>query len=474
MNCKKEMSFEECELAILRQAVDKVDMREGEEMLKDPEVRRIIDIVEDFLRKKKLICYGGTAINALLPTEDQFYDMTVELPDYDFFSPDPMKDAKDLADICYKKGFDKIVAKAGVHSGTFKVFVNFIPVADITFLVPELYKRIAKTAVNVDGIFYTPPNYLRMLMYLELSRPKGDPSRWEKVLKRISLLNKNFPLRGKQCEFVEIQRFFDPNHKLPPGKEQKIFNITRESLINQGVVFFGAMALQMYIRYLHKFKKQHFKKIPDFDVLALNPKKTAEILRDRLKYGGVKKVTIKKKKGVGEVIAEHYEVLVNRETLVVIYEPLACHSYNEITIKKRKVKIATIDTMLSFYLAFTYVNRPYYDPNRIICMAEYLFKVQQYNRLKQNGLLKRFSINCYGKQLTLDKIREEKSEKFKELSKKRGTKEWDYYFLKYDPGKKNEKKLLKTSKTLKTSKKTLKKKKRKRRRKTRKKIFGIF
>ena len=107
-------------------------------------------------------------------------------------------------DLYYKKGFTKIEAKAGVHSGTFKVFVNFIPVADITFLVPELYKKIAKTAVNINGIYYTPPNYLRMLMYLELSRPKGDPSRWEKVLKRISLLNKNYPLKGKYCLFFSL------------------------------------------------------------------------------------------------------------------------------------------------------------------------------------------------------------------------------------------------------------------------------
>ena len=32
-----------------------------------------------------------------------------------------------------------------------------------------------------------PPNYLRMAMYLELSRPDGDVSRWEKVLKRLTL-----------------------------------------------------------------------------------------------------------------------------------------------------------------------------------------------------------------------------------------------------------------------------------------------
>ncbi len=36
----------------------------------------------------------------------------------------------------------------------------------------------------VNGIRYAPPNFLRMNMYLELSRPAGDVSRWEKVFKR--------------------------------------------------------------------------------------------------------------------------------------------------------------------------------------------------------------------------------------------------------------------------------------------------
>ena len=46
------------------------------------------------------------------------------------------------------------------------------------------------------------------------------------------------------------------------------------------------------------------------------------------------------------------------------------------------LRIATIDTMLSFYLAFIYVDRPYYDKNRILCMCELLFDMQQKNRLK--------------------------------------------------------------------------------------------
>lgn len=451
MSCDKKMTFEECELAILRHAVDSVDKIEGEELLRNPEVKTIIEVVEDFLKKKKRICYGGTAINALLPPDDQFYDPTVELPDYDFFSPTPMEDAKELADVYYKKGFSRIEAKAGVHAGTFKVFVNFIPVADITYLVPELFKKIKKEAISIRGILYSPPNFLRMLMYLELSRPKGNPSRWEKVLKRISLLNKNYPLIGKHCEFVEIQRFFDVDNTSVKGIEKKIFTITRDSLMNQGVVFFGAMANQMYLRYLKKFKKIHFKKTPDFDVLSEDPEDTAKIVRDKLRREGIKNVKIKKKKGIGEIIANHYELIVNGETILMIYEPLACHSYNMLKVNGRTIKVATIDTMLSLYLAFMYVNRPYYDPNRIICMAEYLFKVQQYNRLSQKGILKRFSINCYGKQETLTKIREEKSHMYETL--KRGTKQWDYYFLKYDPAKKNRK-----SKTRKKKKKSKKKK----------------
>ncbi len=451
MSCDKKMTFEECELAILRHAVDNVDKIEGEELLRNPEVKTIIEVVEEFLKKKKRICYGGTAINALLPPDDQFYDPLVELPDYDFFSPTPMEDAKELANIYYKKGFARIEAKAGVHAGTFKVFVNFIPVADITYLVPELFRKIKREAISIRGILYSPPNFLRMLMYLELSRPKGNPSRWEKVLKRISLLNKNYPLRGKHCEFVEIQRFFDVENTLPKGEEKRIFQITRESLMNQGVVFFGAMANQMYLRYLKKFKKMHFRKTPDFDVLAEDPEDTAKIVKDKLKREGIKDVKIKKKKGIGELIANHYEVVVKGETVLMIYEPLACHSYNMLKIKGRTIKIATIDTMLSLYLAFMYVNRPYYDPNRIICMAEYLFKVQQYNRLSQRGILKRFSINCYGKQETLSKIREEKSHMYETL--KRGTKQWDYYFLKYDPSKKYKKKNTRKKKKSKSKKK---------------------
>jgi hypothetical protein len=39
-----------------------------------------------------------------------------------------------------------------MHAGTFKVFVNYIPVADITYLPKDLYDRIMKDSSQVNGI----------------------------------------------------------------------------------------------------------------------------------------------------------------------------------------------------------------------------------------------------------------------------------------------------------------------------------
>jgi len=444
--CDRSMTFQECELKLLRDAVDKIQQKTGKEQINNPEVKKIIEIVEKFLKDKKRLCYGGTAINNILPKYDQFYDKDIELPDYDFFSPEPLKDAKNLADIYFKQGFEEVEAKAGMHPGTYKVYVNYIPVADITYLVPEIYDNLIEDCIIVDNIYYVPPNYLRMSMYLELSRPKGDVSRWEKVLKRLTLLNKHFPLRGKNCHLEEVQRLFQygTTNKMNTKKrieknnnlssiEEKIFIIVRDSLISQNCIFFGAFANRLYLKTLPALSKEKIPNIPDFDVLSLNPLKTANALKKKLNEIGIKDIKIVKQPAIGEIIAAHYELFVGNETVAFIYEPLACHSFNTINVAGRKINIATLDTMLSFYLAFTYIKRNYYKANRILCMSEYLFRVQQQNRITRKGINTRFGINCYGEQETIATIRANKTKKYKELKDKKKSKEYEKYFLRYVP-----------------------------------------
>ena len=426
--CNDKMDFQECELAILRQAVDKAEEKVGKSIVSSPEIKQIFTIVENFIRTKKLIPYGGIAINAILPKSDQFYNRDIELPDFDFFSPNALEDTKELCDIYVKAGFVEVEGKPGIHQGTFKVFVNFIPVADITFLNKDIFNQLKKDAVKVSGILYAPPNFLRMSMYLELSRPSGDTSRWEKVMKRLTLMNKSYPLHGKDCDTHNFQREMENTEN-----EDKIFETIKNTLIDQGVVFFGGYAMSMYSNYMPKHLQAQFKKVADFDVLSEDPETTATILKERLTDEGIKHVKIVKRDAIGEIIAPHLQIMVGKDTVAFIYEPIACHSYNIVHVDGQEIKIATIDTMLSFYLAFLYSNRNYYDPNRILCMAQFLFDVQQQNRLEQRGLLKRFSINCYGHQQTLEEMRAQKSEKYKELKGKPKDPEYEQFFLRYRP-----------------------------------------
>jgi hypothetical protein len=137
---------------------------------------------------------------------------------------------------------------------------------------------------------------------------------------------------------------------------------------------------------------------------------------------------------INEIIPRNIEIKIGADSVAFIYEPIACHSYNKIEVDKKEINVATIDTLLSFYLAFLYSKKEYYqNKDKILCMAMFLFDVQQRNRLSQDGLLKRFSIDCYGKQKTLEDIRTEKADKFKELNGKKDTPEYDEWFLKYNP-----------------------------------------
>jgi hypothetical protein len=394
------------------------------------EIQQIIKIVEDFIKTKNLICYGGTAINNILPVNDQFYDKDVEIPDYDFFTSNALDDAKELADIYFKKGFTDVEAKSGQHHGTFKVFVNFMPIADLTFLDKGIFNALKKDAIRNAGILYASPNFLRMSMYLELSRPAGDTSRWEKVLKRLTLLNKNYPLTKINCQKVDLQRKMDFNNR-----EHEIHETIRNTFVNQEDVFFGGYALSLYSQYMSKTSRERVTKIADFDVLSEDPETSAEIVKKRLNDIGVKNVNIIKRAAAGEIVPIHYEIQIGRDSVAFVYKPIACHSYNKVMVQGKKVKIATIDTMLSFYLAFLYADRPYYNAylERILCISQFLYDVEQKNRLKQKGLLKRFSISCYGHQESMEEMRATKAQKYKELKENRNSKEFQENFLNYRP-----------------------------------------
>ena len=429
--------YENRELELLKNAMDIEAKKRGERIAQNPIMKNIIDVLEKFIHDKKLVCYGGTAINNILPKEDQFYNRNIEIPDYDFFSPNAMNDAKELADIYFRQGFSSVEAKAGVHYGTYKVFVNFFQIADITQIDSKLFSSLKKNAVSKEGILYCPPNFLRMAMYLELSRPSGDITRWEKVLKRLNLLNKNYPLKAANCDPDSFAKSLSARsyNKQYFHEKDKIQDVIKNAAATSAekLVLIGGYAFTLYSRYLKNQQREYLTENPVFDMLSNAPDKTAKLIKEKLEAADIRDVSIEKKPSVSEYLSTHYEIKVGSQPVVYLFRPLACHSYNTIKVDNKIYRIATIDTMLSFYLLFLYIDRPYFNPKRILCMCEYLFKIQQKNRVKLRGILRRFSVSCYGKQKTIEDIRNDKAEQFKRLKNKRKSREFEKWFLRYNP-----------------------------------------
>ena len=164
--------------------------------------------------KELLICYGGIAINNILPDDVQFYDYHIDIPDYDFFSTNAMQHAKELATLFLNAGYSNVEAKSAFFHGTYKVFVNFIPIADITQVNDDMFSKVKKHSVSRNRIRYCDPTYLRMSLHQELSRPMGDTSRWEKIFTRLALLNTHYPYEVKNRKLSET---------IPINSENKSF-----------------------------------------------------------------------------------------------------------------------------------------------------------------------------------------------------------------------------------------------------------
>ena len=201
-------------------------------------------LIEEYISTKGLVCYGGTAINMYLPNEHKFYNED-DIPDYDCYSNNAINDAIELANILKNNNIGNIEVKSAMFKGTYKVFINFIPIVDFTNIKNEIFLNIYNKSVKINNILYAPPSYLKISMYQELSRPMGDISRWEKVYNRLELLNKYQPLYIINCSITHMDN--------PETDEYKNINNDLIELIKKNKwVVFGDYGLSYYIKYFPK------------------------------------------------------------------------------------------------------------------------------------------------------------------------------------------------------------------------------
>jgi len=384
----------------LEKVIDQLTIENDKKAAANPIVKQSLTIVHDFLKNHPVMCYGGTAINNLLPPEDRFYDPETTVPDYDFYSKTPQEHAMLLANKLSEAGVVSVEVKPGMHLGTFKVFADYEGVADITHLDADIFDRLWKENVTVGGVHYVTPNFLRMSMYLELSRPQGDVSRWKKVYERLTLLNKHYPM---VCP-AQVPR---EENETSEANRKKV-----ESLLkNHNVVLLGITASQ-----IHEGKGPKW----STPVTILAEPKTIEKLTEGKKT--------ESHEG-SEILPSHVDILEeNGNVFIRIHETAACHSYHEMA---NGIKVASIPTMLQFVFAYMYSGVAEDEITHLMCVAQRLVDLANNKEKRRYALLT--PIDCLGTQETLNDIRKHKADLYEKLSKNRGSAEFLKYFFTYNP-----------------------------------------
>jgi hypothetical protein len=385
----------------IEKIVDQLQVENDRQAANDPVVKAALDIVETFLKEHPVLCYGGTAINNLLPDEDKFYDPETDIPDYDFFSRTPQRHAMILANKLADRGIKNVQVRPGMHLGTFKVFSDFEGVADITELDPAIFEKLWKENIVRDGIHYVTPNFLRMSMYLELSRPRGDVSRWTKVYKRLLLLNKHHPI---VC----------PSAAAPKPKEvSDAYRKKAETILrNYNVVLLGLSASQLHA----KGKNSWYTPVT--------------MLADKDLIETLTKDEPNKKKTEGSEILPPYTDIMDDEGQVALrfHETSACHSYHKM---KNGLRVASIPTILQFFFAFMYSGASESDINHLICVAQRLMDIASKKTGRRFALLT--PIDCIGQQETLVDMRKHRAVLYEKVEKNKSSPDFLRYFFTYDP-----------------------------------------
>lgn len=365
----------------------------------DTESRKIVDVMERFLRTRGRVVYGGAAINAHMSAEHKFYDPALNLPDYDFMTPDPIQDCADLIATFELEGFQDVEAKFGIHEGTYKIFVNYRSAADITYMPPEIYERVINDADTIDGIRYASVNFLRMNIYLELSRPAGDVKRWEKVYERLLLLNQEYPLRAGRCTA-------EPLAALGSSEKHGGANSDRHDRIVGTGIQAGAVFLSG-ASYLTGAEPR-----ADEVVLMISDRRGAlvsELIQQGLKANEYA--------AVGELLPARTELRTGRKQLVaVVFDTVACHSYTTLP-QPAGYRLGSIDLLIQMYYAMYFTDLQGYLPVRLLCVIQELMELEASRRTvaAATGAPAHdvFPLECVGHQPSLPELKKAHRERVK-------------------------------------------------------------
>jgi len=389
----------------LQAAIEVADNRLKYESAHDELLLGALSIVEKFIIRKKRVCYGGTAMNEILPDAKKFYDPRIDVPDYDFYTPDVDSDVKELVEDLNAAGYKDVYHKVGIHEGTKKILVNFVPIADISAINSELFTVLLRRSVLKNGMHYTDPDILRMMMFLELSRPKGMVSRWNKVFERLQLINQVFPIKG--CKGYRHEH-------LEPTIPMDLRKAAIDYCIQQRRILCNGDLAGLYERGIRR-KNTRFKLQAGGPVLMTSPdpRADAKILKIMFNQPDIRMYLHASR---GEIVPMRVELRKGDLPICMFVEETACHSYNPFSLDNgKKIHVASLEFLITLHLSldiFTHNSRDYLG-DRGLCNVKQFMDLYEKNSKALHSQFPPFTLTCSGHQVGFASLLRKKVERIK-------------------------------------------------------------
>jgi hypothetical protein len=165
------------------------------------EVNSVYALIKEFIISKKRKIYGGYALNLLIMQKNKslaFYDES-DTPDIDFYSPEPLKDLKELCDIIHNAGFSPVTGQEAQHKETYAIFVNYKEYCNISYMPYNIYNKLkfieyAYNGSKTSTLVLTHPWFMMIDYFRMFTDPMISFWRLEKTYERYILLQKTYPL----------------------------------------------------------------------------------------------------------------------------------------------------------------------------------------------------------------------------------------------------------------------------------------
>ena len=387
------------------------------------EYQDVIKLIKGYIKKTNLIVYGGYAQNELIldkNKDDGFY-REIDMPDFEIYSPDPIKHSVEMADLLYEKGYYNPKVDSAVHDGTYKIFCNLVNYSDISYMPLNIYNNCP--TIKLKGIRYTHPHFMMTDAYRVYSDLLTSNYRLVKTFNRMSKLFNYYPI-DENLQYNQIK------YKVKNKDDVKEF-IRKKIIHNSKLIVIGHYAFNYYVKKT-QLNNYVIEKYPYYELISTDyendVKKIHKILKDKYK-----KIEINGYYPFFTFFDNRAEFVLNGEVVLKLYgNNSRCVPYR--ISEKKLTNFGTTQTVILYlFMDYNYavINKNKEESSNYLSMIIKLFKARDaylddnMMTVLDDSPFREFTYDCLG--IPVDGMRQSMLEGIKRVEQGKSFKKFSYY-----------------------------------------------